>query len=77
MCGLHAAERYEVECSTYLNVRAEKSTSSDILGVLDNGETITVHSIDGDWAEIGFRLEICREGRLTQIAVAVSPCQRL
>lgn len=55
VCCLHAAERYEVECSTYLNVRAGKSTSSDILGVLDNGETITVHSIDGDWAEIEYK----------------------
>lgn len=49
-----AAETFQVVCNSNLNVRQNASTSAPILGCLNNGETIEVVSIDGNWAEIQY-----------------------
>lgn len=49
-----AESLYRVECNTFLNVRENKSTSSLILGTIQNNEQITVYGIQDGWAQIKY-----------------------
>jgi hypothetical protein len=45
----------QVDASPNANIRAEKSTSSEILGTVQDGDGVDIISIEGEWFGIPFR----------------------
>ena len=49
-----AKETTDYQATAYLNVRSKASKSGKILGGYAKGDTVSVYSIDGDWAKVSY-----------------------
>lgn len=56
--GLGIVESYKVNVNSTLRVRSDKSTTSKVLGSLNNNATVDVLEIIGDWAVIYYSGQI-------------------
>lgn len=45
---------YRVECNTFVNVREYRSSSSQVLGTIQNNEQIVVYGVQDGWAQIKY-----------------------
>ena len=51
----YGQETYTVRVNTVLNVRGAADAESQLLGTLENGETVSVYETKGDWAQIAYK----------------------
>lgn len=53
--SIYAQQSYIVNVSTFLNVRSNAYETAEIIGTLENGETVSVYEFNGNWAKISFK----------------------